>query len=84
MHHIENITHPFHNRFTTMNNKIWHDGLFLKLKDLGVTDKLWNILFMSYKQASAHVQYNGFISNNFAISQGEHNKVVFEVHVQRY
>jgi hypothetical protein len=24
---------------------------------------------MSYKQASAHVQYNGFISNNFAISQ---------------
>ena len=25
---------------------------------------------MSYKQASAHVQYNGFISNNFAISQG--------------
>lgn len=51
-------------------DKIWHDGLFLKLKDLGVTGKLWNILFMSYKQASAHVQYNGFISNNFAISQG--------------
>jgi hypothetical protein len=24
---------------------------------------------MSFKQASAHVQYNGFISNNFAISQ---------------
>ena len=51
-------------------DKIWHDGLFLKLKNLGVTGKLWNILFMSYKQASAHVQYNGFISNNFAISQG--------------
>jgi hypothetical protein len=28
-------------------DKIWHDGLFLKLKDLGVTGKLWNILFMS-------------------------------------
>ena len=51
-------------------DRIWHDGLFLKLKDLGVIGKLWNILFMSYKQASAHVQYNGFISNNFAISQG--------------
>jgi hypothetical protein len=38
-------------------DKIWHDGLFLKLKDLGVTDKLWNILFMSYKQASAHVLF---------------------------
>jgi hypothetical protein len=50
-------------------DKIWHDGLFLKLKDLGVTGKLWNILFMSYKQASAHVQYNGFISNNFAIQR---------------
>ena len=25
---------------------------------------------MSYRQASANVQYNGFISNNFAISQG--------------
>ena len=51
-------------------DKIWHDGLFLKLKDLGVTGKLWNMLFMSYRQASAHVQYNDFISNNFAISQG--------------
>jgi hypothetical protein len=39
-------------------------------KSFQVTGKLWNILFMSYKQASVHVQYNGFISNNFAISQG--------------
>jgi hypothetical protein len=51
-------------------DKRWHDGLVLKLKDLGVTGKLWNILFMSYRQASAHVPYNGFISNNFAISHG--------------
>ncbi|CAG2247072.1 unnamed protein product [Mytilus edulis] len=51
-------------------DKIWHDGLFLKLKEIGVTGKLWNILFMSYKSASAHVQYNGLTSDNFSISQG--------------
>ncbi|CAC5420891.1 unnamed protein product [Mytilus coruscus] len=51
-------------------DKIWHDRLFLKLKEIGVTGKLWNILFMSYKSASAHVQYNGLTSDNFSISQG--------------
>ena len=38
--------------------------------EIGVTGKLWNVLFMPYKSASAHVQYNGYVSDKFLISQG--------------
>ncbi|CAG2191299.1 unnamed protein product [Mytilus edulis] len=51
-------------------DKIWHDGLFFEIERNRCNWKIMEYTFMSYKSASAHVQYNGLTSDNFSISQG--------------
>ena len=51
-------------------DRIWHNGLFLKLYEMGIKGKMWHLLYQSYTSSSAFVQYCGLKSNEFAIQQG--------------
>lgn len=51
-------------------DRIWQDGLMYKLWNTGITGKIWKIIYISYKSATAHVQYNSRISNVFRIQRG--------------
>lgn len=41
-----------------------------KLWNTGITGKIWKIIYISYKSATAHVQYNSRTSQVFRIQQG--------------
>ena len=41
-----------------------------KLWNTGITGKIWKIIYISYKSATAHVQYNTRTSQVFRIQQG--------------
>ncbi|VDI79116.1 Hypothetical predicted protein [Mytilus galloprovincialis] len=51
-------------------DRIWQDGLLFKLWNAGITGKIWKIIHMSFKTATAHVQYNRLNSQVFPIKQG--------------
>ncbi|CAG2216620.1 unnamed protein product [Mytilus edulis] len=51
-------------------DRIWQDGLLFKLWNAGITGKMWKIIHMSFKTATAHVQYNRLSSQVFPIKQG--------------
>ena len=51
-------------------DRVWQDGLLYKLNQTGIQGKLWNLIYISYKTATAHVQYNGLTSQVFRIEQG--------------
>ena len=51
---------------------IWIDGLLYKLyHELGINSKLWLIIKELYTNIHACVTYNGFLSRDFVISQGQ-------------
>ncbi|CAG2239638.1 unnamed protein product [Mytilus edulis] len=51
-------------------DRVWQDGLLYKLNQIGIQGKLWNLIYMSYKTATAHVQHSGLTSQVFRIEQG--------------
>ena len=51
-------------------DRVWQDGVLYKLQEIGIKGKLWNLIYISYKTATAHVQCNGITSQVFRIEQG--------------
>ena len=49
---------------------VWHQGLFCKLHQYGLTNDLWFLLFYWYKHLSSSVRWNGNFSRQFPINQG--------------
>jgi hypothetical protein len=49
---------------------VWHDALFVKLSEYGVTGKLWLVLYNWYSKLRATVTWNGSVSSEFEIKQG--------------
>lgn len=45
-------------------DRVWQDGLLYKLHQIGITGKLRNLIYSSYKTAKAHVQYNGLYQSS--------------------
>ncbi len=51
-------------------DKVWHDGLFYKLKELGVNTPELNAIMDMYKDMTGCVKYKNFTSDTFNVSQG--------------
>ncbi|MEW8547363.1 MAG: reverse transcriptase family protein, partial [Candidatus Thiodiazotropha sp.] len=51
-------------------DKVWHDGLLLKLYELGMELYLWKILVSLHENLSSYVLFRGFKSSTFTITQG--------------
>ena len=49
---------------------VWHDGLFLKLHELGIDLYLWKTLVNVYVDLTSYMKFRGFKSRSFIISQG--------------
>ena len=49
---------------------VWHDGLFVKLYDFGISGKALNLIRASYQNLSSYVFVNGHKSRVFAVRQG--------------
>ena len=49
---------------------VWHDGLFVKLFDFGISGKALNLIRASYQNLSSYVFVNGHKSRVFAVRQG--------------
>ena len=48
---------------------VWHQGLFVKLYELGVRGKLWRIILTMYTQMTSCVAFNGIVSRTFPVRQ---------------
>ena len=51
-------------------DRVWLDGLFYKLYNLGITGKLWRILRSSYSSMYSCVSYAEYKSDMFHVKQG--------------
>jgi len=51
-------------------DRIWHDGLLLKVFNLGIHGRAWHIIKQSYHESSACVHHNGCKSRVFPVKQG--------------
>ncbi|CAC5412009.1 unnamed protein product [Mytilus coruscus] len=51
-------------------DRIWQDGLLYNLMNIGIKGKMWRIIYLWYKTATAHVQYKTITSKVFKIEQG--------------
>ena len=51
-------------------DKIWWDGLLLKLYNLGIRDKLWHLFRKWLLRSRGVVLYDGHLSEPFGITQG--------------
>jgi len=51
-------------------DKIWHDGLLKILADIGITGKVWNLIYTSYKQPKAQIRCHGNLSGIITPNQG--------------
>ncbi len=51
-------------------DSVWHDGLFYKLHNAGVSDILLKSFINMYDNMNSHVMHQGHTSNWFKVSQG--------------
>ncbi|MES9879357.1 MAG: reverse transcriptase family protein [Sedimenticola sp.] len=51
-------------------DSVWHNALFLKLHDLGITGKIWSVLSDSYTNLFCKIRVNGKTSEVFKIERG--------------
>ena len=51
-------------------DRVWHNGLFYKLNELGVSYKLLKIVIAMHSDMYSCVMYNGFYSDWFPVLQG--------------
>ena len=51
-------------------DKVWHDGLFLKLYEMGLDFYLWKLIVSLHTELSSFVLFRGFKSKPFKIRRG--------------
>ena len=51
-------------------DNVWHDGLFLKLEELGIDLYIWKAFVSLYENVTSYVNYRGFRSRLFQIFKG--------------
>jgi hypothetical protein len=48
---------------------VWHNGLFVKLHNMGIKGKLWRLLVQNYHNMSSKVVFNGMTSSDIQIKR---------------
>ena len=48
---------------------VWHPGLFVKLRELGISDALWHVIVSAYTGMESQVRVNGLFSRRFPVLQ---------------
>ena len=51
-------------------DKVWHDGLFIKLHELGLELYLWKLVVTLHSDLYSYVLFRGFVSPQFQIHKG--------------
>ncbi|MCG7874961.1 MAG: reverse transcriptase family protein, partial [Candidatus Thiodiazotropha endolucinida] len=51
-------------------DKVWHDGLFFKLHQMGIAVYVWKLIVSLHTQLSSYVLFRGFKSSVFSVTQG--------------
>lgn len=51
-------------------DKVWHDGLLMKLHEMGIDFYMWKVLVSLHANLSSYVLFRGFKSCNFIVTQG--------------
>jgi len=51
-------------------DRIWHNGLLVKLYNLGIRGRTWRLIQQSYEESSAIVMHDGCSSSAFSLKQG--------------
>ena len=51
-------------------DNVWHDGLFLRLEELGIDLYIWKAFLSLYENVTSYVNYRGFRSRLFQIFKG--------------
>ena len=51
-------------------DKVWHEGLFLKMYEMGIDFYLWKVIVNLHDNLSSYVLFRGFKSIEFNISRG--------------
>ena len=65
---------------------VWQNGLLYKLHDMGLTLRLWRIIYDSFRQFKCCVSIGGYKSEYFNIGQGVHqggplSMVIFQIYL---
>ncbi len=48
---------------------VWHQGLFVKLHEAGISDALWQVIVAAYSGMESQVRVNGTLSRRFVVRQ---------------
>ena len=48
---------------------VWHTGLFIRLHELGIGNKLWRLIINAYSGIQSIVRYQGIYSQPFPVLQ---------------
>ena len=51
-------------------DNVWHDGLFLKLDELGIDLYIWKAIVSLYDNITSYVNFRGFKSRLFRVFKG--------------
>ena len=51
-------------------DSVWHDGLWYKLWDMGVKERMWHVIKKTYESSKSAVLLEGEKSNTIKIEQG--------------
>ena len=51
-------------------DRLWHDGLFLKLYNLNINTEVFKAFYNLYTDVQSKVNYNGHYSKVFSVLQG--------------
>ena len=58
---------------------VWTDGLFYQLNNMGITGKIWRLMYRAYINFESRVRIEDRTSEWFPISYVESTKVVFSL-----
>ncbi len=59
---------------------IWWDGLFYKMNNIGITDKLWLLFYDWFHGSTCSVLFHGILSDDFTISRSIKQGGVFSMY----
>ena len=66
----DKVTYAFFLVVKKAYDTVWHDGLWLKLWEMGVRGKVWRVIKQMYEFSRSAVLLEGKKSDTFSLEQG--------------